>query len=575
MTDFLIKSSVSMAVLLTVYYIFIEREKMHVFKRFYLLFSLAFSLALPFITIPVYIAVPPQTSVTNTVINNYTEAATVSGKEITMPLPEVNYWPYILWGAYIIITIMLCIRLIINLTRFYKLKKHNENVDYNGIAIVLLDTEVLPHTFMNTIYMSKKEYTKNSIEPELYTHEMVHIRQYHTWDILFIEVIKALMWFNPLVYLYKQAIQLNHEFLADEATITQHINIPIYQQLLLDKAACTATYTLASSINFGITKKRFTMMTKTTSKTKSAILKLGTAPIVVILIMLLSVKTIAQEIDAPDIDANKIKSIEVTSVSDNEMKALLEENEIAFTDAKAEDYKRIKYTYQDDNGDTATKVSYHKNAPKKDTFKMMPIYPKIDHSNVAKIEMVKFTQTQMDSLRLSQPEWFSKDANSQYEGALYKYIDKNGIVTKKIGYEEVNKDIKSSADTDKAIEYLNEKNTSTITAVHQQPEYKDGYIGFLRYIEKNFKYENSGKIGVGLKLIYDFNVDEEGKISDIQIESSTVVSMTEEIKATIPDIEKQLKNLIKTSSGEWQPGKKDGKPVKAKISMPYYLIVNL
>ena len=293
MTGFLIKSTVSMAVLLAVYYIFIEREKMHLFKRFYLLFSLAFSFALPFITITFYKEVISETVAETLMV----DIPVITGQQINhSPIKpdEANYWAYILWGVYGTITTLLFARFISNIARFYRLKSQNESVKYGNATVVLLDSHVLPHTFMNFIYVSKHDYEQGLVEPELFTHEMVHVSQHHTWDVLFIETLKTLMWFNPLLYLYKKAIQLNHEFLADQATLNQHLNIPTYQQLLLDKAVHTGTYTLASSINFGITKKRFTMMTRTTNTTKSILLKLAMLPVTAGLIYIISTETVAR-----------------------------------------------------------------------------------------------------------------------------------------------------------------------------------------------------------------------------------------------------------------------------------------
>src|SRR5690606_39098385 len=86
-----------------------------------------------------------------------------------------------------------------------------------------------------------------------------------TLDILFIEALKTIFWFNPLLYFYKKAIQLNHEFLADEAVLNTNHNTAGYQNLLLQLTS-GSTVALASNINFSITKKRFIMMTKTTPK---------------------------------------------------------------------------------------------------------------------------------------------------------------------------------------------------------------------------------------------------------------------------------------------------------------------
>ncbi|RYJ43295.1 M56 family metallopeptidase [Flavobacterium beibuense] len=302
MEAFLIKSAISMAVLLLIYKLFLEREKMHRFNRFYLLFSLVFSLSIPFINIPIYVEADPIINSKSAV--KITEAAEVANIIMSPQIPvskaintdfepKVNYLAYAIWGIYALVTLILTVRFALNIAQFYKRKRQNEKVPYNGATIVLLEEGILPHTFLNNIFLNKEEYKSQAIEPELYNHELTHVKQRHTLDILFIELLKTVFWFNPLLYFYKKAIQLNHEFLADEKVIETN-NVTYYQQLLLNKASLTtATISLASNLNFSITKKRFVMMTKTTPKIKTLALKLATALIVAGIVYFLSIENVA------------------------------------------------------------------------------------------------------------------------------------------------------------------------------------------------------------------------------------------------------------------------------------------
>lgn len=295
MSEFLIKSAISMAVLFLLYKLFLEKEKMHRFNRFYLLFSLLFSLCLPFITIPIYISIPTipienPVTVSNIVMSpqiQYNVAPTV------VVQPKTNYIPYIVWSIYSVVTLLLIIRFAINITMFYRLKKRNQNIPYKGATLVLIDNNILPHTFLNTVYINKEEYEKQAIEPELYSHELTHVKQRHTIDILFIELLKTILWFNPLLYFYKKAIQLNHEFLADENVIYKN-DIISYQRLLLNRSQQRAPMAmLASNLSFPITKKRFVMMTKTTPKIKTLALKLACMITFTAIVYFLSTENVA------------------------------------------------------------------------------------------------------------------------------------------------------------------------------------------------------------------------------------------------------------------------------------------
>ncbi|WP_417354078.1 M56 family metallopeptidase [Flavobacterium sp.] len=257
MTEFLIKSVISMAVLLMVYKLFLEKEKMHLFNRIYLLTSLVFSICVPFISIP---------SIAN-YSKNINELPQIALDEIIITREsagfDIQFWLILIYTS---ITSLLVIRFIKNILSFVSKIKSNKKIKYKTATLVLLPYNTLPHTFLEYIFISKDDHNKNAIEKDLYTHELAHVNQKHTLDILLVELFKTLFWFNPVLYFYKKSIQLNHEFLADDAVINTNKNTSGYQSLLLKMASGSHTVALASNINFSITKKRFVMMTKTTPR---------------------------------------------------------------------------------------------------------------------------------------------------------------------------------------------------------------------------------------------------------------------------------------------------------------------
>ena len=97
-------------------------------------------------------------------------------------------------------------------------------------------------------------------------HEETHAKQKHSLDILFIEFMQILFWFNPIIYLIKNAIKLNHEFLADQAVINKGIQPSKYQHILLAFSSNATEPQLANAINYSSIKKRFTVMKTKTSK---------------------------------------------------------------------------------------------------------------------------------------------------------------------------------------------------------------------------------------------------------------------------------------------------------------------
>ena len=297
MIDFLIQSTICLTVFLSFYHLVLEREKMHEFNRYYLLCTILISLSIPLLTFEIIKIVPVVENIKPISLDAITTTFTENSiQENVIPLQEpTNYSPYVLWLIYGLITSALITRFAINCFKLISKSKSNPIVKYKNANLVLVDEKTIPHTFLNFIYINFEDYNNRNIEDELYTHELVHVNQKHTIDILFIEVLKVFFWFNPLFIFYKKAIQLNHEFLADEEIVKTYNNVPFYQNLLLQKSSNVQTIYLASNLNYLVTKKRLIMMTKSTSRKIAVLKKLAIAPILIGLVYFFCIEIVAQE----------------------------------------------------------------------------------------------------------------------------------------------------------------------------------------------------------------------------------------------------------------------------------------
>jgi len=169
---------------------------------------------------------------------------------------------------YFSISTLLFIRLMRIVHRIQLTINRNPKRYIQGCEVVLLKKNVMPHTFMNTVFLNKKQFENGDIPDEVLNHELTHVRQKHSLDILFVEFIKIIFWFNPLIYLYKHAIAHNHEYLADEAVLSKGTVIKSYQLMLLKAMEGSSIHGLASSFNFSLTKRRLQMMTQSKTKAK-------------------------------------------------------------------------------------------------------------------------------------------------------------------------------------------------------------------------------------------------------------------------------------------------------------------
>lgn len=291
MIIYLLKSATCLALLLAFYHLVLEREKMHNFNRFYLLGSVLFSFLAPLYII--YIDVAPL--VLETSQNTTSFYATESITPEVIIEKSIDY-TVIFIGICSLISSILFIRFGKNLFHIIQKIRKNKKVRYQKAVLVLVADKILPHTFWNYIFINKKDYENQKIEQELFTHELTHVTQKHTLDVLFLEFLQAVFWINPFFILLKKAVQLNHEFLADETVINQHKNTLQYQHLLLNKAAWKNDYYLASNLNYSLTKKRLKMMTTQSSQTKIWLKKLAVIPLLAGFIFLFAERVEAQEI---------------------------------------------------------------------------------------------------------------------------------------------------------------------------------------------------------------------------------------------------------------------------------------
>jgi hypothetical protein len=267
--NYIIRSGFSLALLYLFFTLFLSRDKMHRFNRYYLIASLIFSFIIPTLTIPAFITSNPVTSLAgfSNLQDSYVQLQLLTPQKES----QFNFERLILF-LYFSISLLLLFRFIFNLIRLEISKKVNPSTEYAGHRIILINDLVLPYSFLSTIYVNSGEYKEGRIPKELFSHEISHISQRHSLDIIFIELLKVFFWFNPFIYFFKKAIMLNHEYLADEAVTYSENNSKSYINILLNVAFRNNNSYLASSFNYSFTKKRLLMMTKN-KFSKSAMLK--------------------------------------------------------------------------------------------------------------------------------------------------------------------------------------------------------------------------------------------------------------------------------------------------------------
>ncbi len=269
MLVYIIKSTACLALLFLFYKVFLERENMHVFKRFYLLGSLVLALLIPALVFTEYVEAAPVSDS----IYGLDQVSSTTSEVIQIPAAlatDVLDIAPVLWTIYFLGVLFFGLQFLRNLVQILRRIQKNPKQRLTQFTQVLLQEKIAPHTFFSYIFLNKTKLESNQIPKEVLLHEETHAQQKHSWDVVFVEALHVIFWVNPFVYLLKKAIKLNHEFLADQAVLKKDIDKVTYQNTLLSYLSPDSEKMyhpkLANAINYSSIKKRFTIMKTHTSK---------------------------------------------------------------------------------------------------------------------------------------------------------------------------------------------------------------------------------------------------------------------------------------------------------------------
>lgn len=284
METLILKIILSSCLLIGFYYLFLERERIFKFNRAFLVSSLMFAYAIPFIPFKTSFA---TTNKTNLIIGEPLQNL----QQINIAQTSSLNWSKIFIILYLAISILFLIKFIYSIIKIKLLK--GQKIKYKNQKILIIDQDYAPFSFLNTIYFSRKYLLNNQIEERIFLHEKCHIEEKHSIDILFIEFLKVFSWFNPALFFFKKAMITNHEFLADEYVLQNNYDVSNYQHLILNEIKISQSFNLTHQFDFNNTKKRFIMMTSKNSRF-IGLKKLTLLPMLALLFVLFTKKVDAQ-----------------------------------------------------------------------------------------------------------------------------------------------------------------------------------------------------------------------------------------------------------------------------------------
>ena len=283
--------------LLLCYMLFLHKEKYHQLNRFYLLFSLAFSSLLPFIkfSVPVQPLMPNTQSFLTTV----------------MEAPAIPFGMILYVTGLVLFFILFILRLFKVLKQI--IGKHY--IEMNGLKVIDNPEQKVPFSFFHYVVVDSTTFELDELDLVL-RHEAAHAQQWHTLDILFVELLGVICWFNPFVWAYKSALKSQHEYAADASVI--HSNVPRndYFDLILKQIRHQNRLAPVHSFSATAVKSRIRMMMATVHGRHRWMRYLSVIPVLVLLVVGNSL--LASSKNVPSFMENVVVSAAVSqSLSEN------------------------------------------------------------------------------------------------------------------------------------------------------------------------------------------------------------------------------------------------------------------
>lgn len=257
-----IHSLICLNVLYVIFYISFRKHKLFIINRLYLIGSLLFILFLPLARqfTPSLSPLLPSAFVLPEI--QFTNSPIMDDSSL-----QLMTLPQFLMIAYILISFVFFIRLVIKLISLYRFIQTGVNIKKeNGINYILHQQNISAFSFFNYLVINESVY--NSSDAHLIIdHELIHIRQLHSLDVLISELSLVIHWFNPAAWLINRSMIENHEYLADNQVLKSgKTSISQYQHLIVSHIPSIQLHTLANQFNTSLLKNRFNMMKTTTSK---------------------------------------------------------------------------------------------------------------------------------------------------------------------------------------------------------------------------------------------------------------------------------------------------------------------
>jgi len=343
------------------YVLFLQKETFFTSNRWYFLTGLLLSLILPLITFTKTIWIEPTP-----LPEVYEESIPLTYSQVEIPVQETIDWSLILMSAYILISILIILKIGMELVSFFKrIQKQNKQKE-SDYTLVDSNSAENPFSFFSYIVINKEMFTEEELE-HILTHESIHVKQKHSFDVLLGKVFCAIFWVNPIIWFYRKAMLQNLEFIADNETFQQIENKYLYQKTLLKVVTHQHDLSITNQFYQSLIKKRIVMLHTNQSHKKNVWKYTTILPLLVGFMLLFQIETVAQVKENPQkAHAVKVEAIGFSwdkNATDEELKSDAEQLKSQGIDYKFSKIKRnkngeiiaIKIEFNDGKGNKGVK----------------------------------------------------------------------------------------------------------------------------------------------------------------------------------------------------------------------------
>ena len=533
MTSFLIYDA-KVAVLIAVFYMFyrlmLSRETFHRVNRVVLLLTAIASFVLPLCVITMHETVTmeplPMMALDDLSID---EAAPV-----VEPAEETPWWQIALPTLFIIGMLVTLGHTLMSMFRILMLIKRSERYPQpDGTTICVSgNAKVPPFSWMHYIVLNRDDYAEQNAA--ILAHERGHIRLRHSWDLLLVDTLTALQWFNPAMWMLRSDLRAIHEYEADGAVLSLGINARQYQYLLITKAASIGGYSLANGISHSTLKNRINMMLHKKSNRSSLLKLLALVPIVGL---------------ALAVNAEKVQDVVYTDAPEATSVVELVNEEILQAEPQPAEAEVIKA--DDDKKFIAEGFVFDASNDRG------PI-SHVDENNYSPIvgAIVKVIGTKKGTVTGPDGKFKLEVSDGDDLEAMYIGYESVKIVVNKAFSEAGNK-YPMPLRKESATESDDSNPNKVYDVVDEMPKFPGGTGALFEYLARNVRYPaEAGKAGIQGRVIVSFVVEKDGRVSNAKT-----------IKAIHPALDAEALRLI-NGMPKWTPGKKNGEAARVQYVTP-------